>query len=431
MTLPKINYSWKALYGDIFGGAIAALIALPYGLAMATLMGIPPIYGLFTSLITGPITALLGRNPVLIGGTSTVTLPFLISAVRQQGLAGCAKVTLVAAVFMMVFSVLKLGRHISKIPPTVVSGFSCGIGALMVINQMRTILGIQVPKGVLWPSAVPQQLLMIFDLIGTVQWPPFFLGAVVIACAFGFTRISNKLPAPLLGVVVAVLLSALLGFHEKEVGKLNLDIPPFMGFTWSPKEVLDLINDGFGLAVVSSINLLITARVVEHFRGRHRPMRPSDADAELGAYGIANVVAGIFAAPISVGIPARSLANVRCGGTTRISNLVHAGLLLLFLGLGSEVVGHIPLPALAGVTAYVGICLLEWGIWARLLKMRPLDSMAFLSTAAATLLLNAVAAVAIGCGFYVFRWFLESVLSRPQSGPAAAAQPVNTQATTT
>lgn len=431
MTLPKINYSWKALYGDFFGGAIAALIALPYGLAMATLMGIPPIYGLFTSLITGPITALLGRNPVLIGGTSTVTLPFLISAVRQQGLAGCAKVTLVAAVFMMVFSVLKLGRHISKIPPTVVSGFSCGIGALMVINQLRTILGIQVPKGVTWPSAVPQQLLMIFDLIGTVQWPPFFLGAVVIGCAFGFTRLSNKLPAPLLGVVVAVLLSALLGFHEKEVGKLNLDIPPFMGFTWSPKEVLELINDGFGLAVVSSINLLITARVVEHFRGRHRPMRPSDADAELGAYGIANVVAGIFAAPISVGIPARSLANVRCGGTTRISNLIHAGLLLLFLGLGSEIVGHIPLPALAGVTAYVGICLLEWGIWARLLKMRPLDSMAFLSTAAATLLLNAVAAVAIGCGFYVFRWFLESVLSRPQSGPSSAPQAANSQAGTT
>jgi sulfate permease, SulP family len=430
VTLPKINYSWKALGGDIFGGAIAALIALPYGLAMATLMGIPPIYGLFTSLITGPITALLGRNPVLIGGTSTVTLPFLISAVRQQGLAGCAKVTLVAAVFMMVFSVLKLGRHISKIPQTVVSGFSCGIGALMVINQLRTILGIQVPKGVNWPSAVPQQLMMVLELIGTVQWPPLFLGVVVIGCAFGFTRLSNKLPAPLLGVIVAVILSALLGFHEKEVGQLNLDIPPFMGFTWSPKEVLELINEGFGLAVVSSINLLITARVVEHFRGRHRPMRPSDADAELGAYGIANVVAGIFAAPISVGIPARSLANVRCGGTTRISNLIHAGLLLLFLGLGSDIVGHIPLPALAGVTAYVGICLLEWGIWARLTKMRPLDSMAFLATAAATLLLNAVAAVAIGCGFYVFRWLYESVLARPQSGDATNP-PAATQARTT
>jgi len=170
LTLPKLNYSWKLLGGDISGGAIAALIALPYGLAMASLMGIPPIYGLFTSLISGPLTALLGRNPVLIGGTSTVTLPFLASAVRQQGLAGCAKVTLVAAVFLMIFSVLRLGRHIAKIPHTVVSGFSCGIGAMMVINQLRTILGLQIPKDVVWPSAIPSQLKMVAIYIGTTHW---------------------------------------------------------------------------------------------------------------------------------------------------------------------------------------------------------------------------------------------------------------------
>ncbi len=419
MQLPKIDYSWKHFGGDIFGGAIAALIALPYGLAMATLMGIPPIYGLFTSLISAPITALLGRNPVLIGGTSTVTLPFLVSAVHQQGLAGCAKVTLVAAVFMMVFSVLKLGRHISLIPHTVVSGFSCGIGAMMVVNQLRTIFGLQIPKDVSWPAAIPSQVKMIFLYIGTAQWAPILLGAIVIAGAFFFTRVNNKLPAPLLGILAAVGVSVLFGMHEKEVGQLNLDIPPFMGFTWSPLEVFALINEGFGLAVVSSINLLITSRVVDHFRGRHRAMHDSDADGELGAYGIANVVCGIFAAPMSVGIPARSLANVRCGGSTRVSNIVHAGMLLLFLGLGSEMVSHIPLPALAGVTAYVGICLLEWGIWGRLTRMRLVDSSAFLSTALATLLINAVVAVAIGCSVYLLHWLYQMLLARPRSADAA------------
>lgn len=414
----KLNYSWKQLGGDIFGGAIAALIALPYGLAMATLMGIPPIYGLFTSLISAPLTAFLGRNPVLIGGTSTVTLPFMVSAVQQQGLAGCAKVTLVAAVFMMIFSVLKLGRHISKIPHTVVSGFSCGIGAMMVVNQLRTILGIQIPKDVTWPHSIPGQLKMVALYIATTHWEPLLLGVIVIAGAFYFARVNNKLPAPLLGVIVSVGVSILFGMHEKEVGKLNLDIPPFMGFTWSPQEVFALVNEGFGLAVVSSINLLITSRVVEHFRGRHRPMRPSDADGELGAYGIANVVCGIFAAPMSVGIPARSLANVRCGGTTRMSNFVHAGIILLCLGLGSDIVSHIPLPALAGVTAYVGIALLEWGTWRRLTKMHPVESTAFLSTALATLLINAVVAVAIGCSFYFLRWFYNTVLARPRSADA-------------
>jgi SulP family sulfate permease len=199
-----------------------------------------------------------------------------------------------------------------------------------------------------------------------------------------------------------------------------------MGFTWDPREVFELISDGLGLAVVSSINLLITSRVVEHFRGRHKPMRPSDADGELGAYGIANVVAGIFAAPMSVGIPARSLANVRCGGTTRFSNLVHGALLLVFLGLGSEMVSHIPLPALAGVTAYVGICLLEWGTWRRLAKMRLVDSFAFISTALCTLLINAVAAVAVGCACYVGRWLYGTYLARPRQDEAAAGAAVAT-----
>ena len=118
------HYGGTQFLGDCSGGVIAALIALPYGLAMASLMGLPPVLGLFTSLLTAPITALLRRNPVLIGGISTVTVPFIAVAVTQQGIGGAAKVRLAAAVFMMVFSVLRWGRYISKVPQAVVTGFS-------------------------------------------------------------------------------------------------------------------------------------------------------------------------------------------------------------------------------------------------------------------------------------------------------------------
>lgn len=120
------NYSLRQLSGDLSGGAIAALIALPYGLAMASLMGLPPVLGLFTSLLTAPITALLGRNPVLIGGTASATVPFIAMAVQGQGIGGAAKVCITASVFMMAFCVMRLGRHITKVPHSVVSGFSCG-----------------------------------------------------------------------------------------------------------------------------------------------------------------------------------------------------------------------------------------------------------------------------------------------------------------
>ena len=154
------------------------------------------------------------------------------------------------------------------------------------------------------------------------------------------------------------------------------------------------------LAFVASVNLLVTSRVVEHFRGRHTAMKKADADRELGAYGIANLAAGMFAAPMSVGIPARSLANVQCGGTTRLSNLFHAAFLILFVTEGSAIITHLPVAALAGVTAWMGIRLMEWSMWKRLAKMRRVDAAAFLSTSIAALFLNAVFAVALGVSFY-------------------------------
>src|SRR5882757_8798981 len=146
MLTRKISkYSWNALGGDLCGGLIASLVAFPYGLAMASLMGLPPVLGIFTSILTAPVTALLGRNPVLIGGTGSATVPFIAEAVRSQGIAGAAKVSIVAAVIMMAFCVLRLGRHISRVPQVVVTGFSCGIGAMMVLSQLDIILGLALP----------------------------------------------------------------------------------------------------------------------------------------------------------------------------------------------------------------------------------------------------------------------------------------------
>jgi SulP family sulfate permease len=407
------GYDWRRFGGDAAGGAIAALIALPYGLALARLMGLPPELGLFTSILTAPITALLGRNPVLIGGTASATVPFIAAAVRTQPSGGAAKVCLAASIFMMIFCVLRLGRHVAKVPHAVVSGFSCGVGAMMVILQLRTLLGLPASQGD--GSASPlAQLASVLASLGRSRWEPWLLGTIVVGGAAAAARRWPRSPAPLLGVVLAVAAASLLGWRERAIGDIPMTFPPFAGFTWEPTDILDVLPAALGLAFVASVNILITSRVVEHFQGRHRPLRAADADGELGAYGIANLCAGAFGVPISVGIPARSLANVRCGGTTRLSNLLHAVFLLGLLRFGSGVIAHIPLAALAGVTAYVGIGLLEWSTWRRLHRMRRLDAFAFLATAAAVVSINsvaAVAAVAIGCSFYAVRHLAAKVAS--------------------
>src|ERR1700693_4340800 len=308
---------------------------------MASLMGLPPVLGVFTSILTAPLIALLGRNPVLIGGTASATVPFIALAVRNQGIGGAAKVSLVAAVIMMGFCVLRLGRYIMMVAHAVVSGFSCGIGAMMLISQLDIILGVASPLTKPAGSTLAQ-LVAVFDHIGGARWVPLMLGLIVIVMATVAARVSTRIPAPLVGVTLAVIVGRLLGIREAEVGNLPTTLPPFAGFSWTQHDVFTVLPSAFGLAFVSAVNILITSRVVEHFRGRHKRMKISDADTELGAYGIANVCAAMFAAPLSVGIPARSLAVVRCGGTTRLANLLHAFFLFGFLWLGAGFVAHIP-----------------------------------------------------------------------------------------
>ena len=273
-------YSPRVFAGDCFGGIIAALIAIPYGLAMASLMGLPPILGIFTSILTAPVTALLGRNPVLIGGTASATVPFIALAVREQGIAGAAKICIAAALFLLLFSVLRLGRHIQKVPQAVVTGFSCGIGGLMVISQLDTILGVGSP----WTRSAGAPLTLLFRVLGRVgdmQAAPLVLGVLVIAAAMLSARWSARLPAPLIGVVVAVLVANFFGLHEKQVGKLPLTMPAYAGFSWQRSDFTTLLPSALGLAFVSAVNILITSRVVEHFRGWHRHARKTDADREL------------------------------------------------------------------------------------------------------------------------------------------------------
>jgi SulP family sulfate permease len=266
----------------------------------------------------------------------------------------------------------------------------------MFISQLHVLFGVKAPGG-------DNSLFQFFTVLGEIpgmRFAPLILGGTVMVIAFAVMRWAPRLPAPLLGVALSGAVAYLFGTHEPEVGSLHLALPPFAGFSWTPQDAVTVIPTGLTLAFVASINILLTSRAVEHFRGRHKHQKRTDADAELGAYGIANIAAGMFGAPMSVGIPARSVANVRCGGTTRVSNLMHAVFLFLLVSLGSGALAHIPMAALAGVTAWMGLSLLDVSTWHRLPKMRIVDASAFLVTAVSVLIVNAVVAVLAGCALY-------------------------------
>lgn len=370
---------------------------------MASLMGLPPILGLYTSLLAVPICVLLGRNPVLIGGTSSATVPFILDAVRVGGISGAAKVCIFAAIFLLIFCVLRLGRYVAKVPYSVLAGFSCGIGGLMFISQLKVIFALQTPAGG-WSVHMAGQLIQSVEQFRQFHWLPATVAIIVMLISTLVRRRFPRAPGPFLGVAVAVGLAAALGWKVNEVGNIPTGLPPCVGFTWAPEDVWTVLPSAFGLAFVASVELLMTSRVVDHFRGRHKLVKKVDADMELGAYGVANLICGLFAAPTSVGIPARSVANVQCGATTKVSNLVHGVMLLVMVTKGAAVISHVPLAALAGVTAWMGLRLLDWGTWKRLPKMRLVDATAFLATAVGVLVADAVRAILIGCAFYIVRY---------------------------
>ncbi len=395
------SYRRAQFVGDLSGGLIAALVALPYGLAMASLMGLPPVLGIFASIISAPFIALLGRNPVLIGGTSSVTVPFIAQAISAHGPAGGALLMILASLIMVILSLAHTGRHILRVPHAVVSGFTCGIGCLMLASQMHSLLGIAPPADASFASPA-QTILSVAHHISDARLAPLIMGLGVMAIAVISSKVSAYIPGPLIGVLIAVGTVQLFSLHEKEVGTLPSGLPPLFAVPFSPALILQLLPSAITLAFVASVNILITSRVVDHFRGHHDRMQPADADAELRAFGIGNAVAGFFGIPPSVGMPARSIAVVKCGGTTHFANLFHAAALILILALGSSLVAHIPIPALAGITAWLALGLLHWGTWRRLPKMRRTDAAAFVLTALAVLFVNSVLAVALGCALYLF-----------------------------
>jgi SulP family sulfate permease len=437
---PLRGYNGRLFLGDFFGGAIAALIALPYGLAMASLMGLPPILGLYTSLLAAPICALLGRNPVLIGGTSSATVPFILGAVHSGGISGAAKICIFAAIFLLIFCVLRLGRYVSKVPHSVLAGFSCGIGGLMVISQLKVIFALKAPPGG-WSESMFGQLVQSLEQFRQFHWLPAMVAGIVMLISTLIRRRYPKAPGPFVGVAIVVAADALFGWKVIEVGNIPISLPPFVGFTWAPEDVYKVLPSAFGLAFVASVELLMTSRVVDHFRGRHKLVKKADADMELGAYGIANLIGGLFAAPTSVGIPARSVANVQCGATTKISNVVHGALLWGMMTLGAGLISHVPLAALAGVTAWMGFRLLDWGTWKRLPKMRVVDATAFIATAVGVLVADAVRAILLGCFFYVLRYlvlrfwgapaWLQHEETEPSTTPADSTQPAASFTSTT
>ena len=351
--------------GDVFGGVTAAVIALPMALAFGVASGAGPEAGLYGAVLVGFFAALFGGTPTLISeptGPMTVVMTAviakLIAADPENGTAMAFTVVMMAGVFQIIFGLLKLGRYVTLMPYTVISGFMSGIGVILIILQIGPFLGQSSPKG-----GVIGTITSLPDLIGNTVTPELILAIFTIAILFLVPKKLKRFLPPQLLVLVAGTVLSLFVFGDadiRRIGPIEAGLPAMQMPTFTADQFQIMLIDALVLGALGCIDALLTAMVADSLtRTQHK------SDKELIGQGLGNLVSGLFGGLPGAGATMGTVVNIQTGGRTALSGLVRAVLLMVVVLGASGLIAPIPLAVLAGIAMKVGVDILDWSFLKR------------------------------------------------------------------
>jgi len=386
------------LKGDVFGGLTAAVIALPMALAFGIASGAGAAAGLWGAVIIGLVASLFGGTPTLISeptGPMTVVFTSVIISFTatadspEQALAMAFTVGVLAGVFQILFGVCRLGRYVTMMPYTVISGFMSGIGIILVLLQLGPFLGQSTPKG-----GVMGTLVQLPDLVQGTQ-PLELLLAVITLAILWLTPSSVKkvCPPQLLALVVGTLLALSLfsSADLRTIPEFSAALPSFQMPTFSGGQLRLMVIDAAVLGMLGCIDALLTSVVADSLtRTEH------DSNKELIGQGLANVVSGLFGAMPGAGATMGTVVNIQSGGRTALSGIVRAMVLMLVVLLAAPLASKIPLAVLAGIAVKVGIDIIDWEFLKRAHHLSLKAAVITYGVIVLTVLVDLIAAVGIG-----------------------------------
>lgn len=392
----RFQSAWQALTtswrGDFFGGTIAALIAVPYGMALAIAIGLPPEAGLYTSIIGGFISGMLSDAPIVVGGLSATVVPVLASLVKSHGIGAALAAGALSGVLMILIGVLRLGRFFRYLPQSVVAGFTSGLGLIIVASQLKVVFGVK-PQAVGFDLGIVDDGWAVLRIVGQSDPHALSIAALVIGSMFLLPLWKPNFPASLVAVVGASVAAKLSGWPLPLVGALpdSFPHPSLSALDFSAFSAL--LHPAFALAGLITINQLLTVVVTDRLKEASGEV---GFNRELVAQGLANVVSPFFGAPPGVAMLARTVASHRAGAVTRWSVMAHSGVLLLFLLPLRNLISQIPLVVLAAVTVAVGLQLVGWERFRNLRKTDRLDAILFLLTFGLVIFSDLIVGVGVG-----------------------------------
>ncbi len=385
------------LRGDLFGGLTAAIVALPLALAFGVSSGAGAITGLYGAIFVGLFAALFGGTPSQISGPTgpmTVIVAAIFTALAaddpETKMAMAFTVIVLGGLFQILFGVLRLGKYITLMPYTVISGFMSGIGAIIILLQIGPLLGHQSSASVVDS----------FDrLLSSSFWiglNPAATGLGIVTLAIVFLtppKLTRVFPSPLLALIVGTLISVYLlpDADIRRIGEIPTSLPSLHWPIFKPDQLKEMLGYGLMLATLGSIDSLLTSLVADNItRTQH------DSDRELIGQGIGNMISGLFGGLPGAGATMRTVVNVHAGGKTPLSGIVHALILLIILLGAGKLTENIPHAILAGILIKVGIDIIDWSFLKRAHRVSPKAAGIMYGVMFLTVFVDLITAVAVG-----------------------------------
>ena len=409
-----VGYNRQQLTQDIGAGLTVGVVALPLAMAFAIASGLKPEAGLFTAIIAGFLISALGGSRVQIGGPAGAFIVIVYGIVERYGLANLILATAMSGVLLFLLGLFRLGTLIRFIPVAVVIGFTNGIAVLIMLSQIKDLLGLKV-------ATMPADFFGILNTLWlnlhTANLAALLLALASLSLVVGWLRLSRRLtdtryrwasmvPGSIIALVFATLVTWLLNLPVETIGSKFGGIPSSLpGFAW-PEFSWDsarfLLMPTLTLTLLGAIESLLCARIADGMIGdRHNP------NQELMAQGVANFVTPFFGGMPATGTIARTVTNIKSGGTTPISGMVHALTLLAVVLVAAPLAGHIPLAALAAILMFVAWNMGEWREFMHLRQYRLPYRITLLAVFFLTVVFDLTVAVEVGliaaCLTFIYR----------------------------
>ena len=376
--------------GDLTGGLTAAVVALPLALAFAVASGVEPKAGLYTAIVAGTVAAVFGGSPVQITGPTGAMAVVLIGIVTKYGIEKVWIAGVMAGIIQVALGVAKLGRLIKFIPYPVTAGFTNGIAVIIFCGQLNNFFGFQLPRSEHFLPGLWQT----FTHWEGLNWEAVGLATVVILTKLLWTRIPTVIPGSLVGLVLATAIASFFHLDVPTIGSIPQSLPMPQGIPHGNdfRLIRELINPALALAALGSIESLLSAVVADGMTVSEK----HNSDRELIGQGLANIIVPFFGGIPATGAIARTAVNVRSGGRTRLSGVIHGAALAIIVLTLAPLAAQIPLAALAGILMVTSIQMIEWEAIGLLMRATYSDFSVMMLTWMVTILFDLVLAVEVG-----------------------------------